>query len=49
LLPWASVSGEAPNFTRAIAEAALIADLPNYGLLRPVLLKLKQRCDTTAV
>lgn len=42
-LRWASESGETPNFIRTIAEAALIADLPNYALLRPVLLELKRR------
>jgi len=40
-LRWASESGEVPSFIRAIAEAAFLADLPNYELLRPVLLKLK--------
>ena len=42
-LRWASESGEAPSFVRAIAEAAFIADLANYALLRPVLLELKRR------
>ena len=42
-LLWASESGEIPNFVRAIAEVASIADLPNYALLRPVLLELKKR------
>ena len=45
-LRWAYESGEAPAFIRAIAEAAFLADSPNYALLRPVLLKLKwQRPD----
>jgi hypothetical protein len=42
-LRWAFESGEAPSFIRAIAEAALIADLRNYSLLRPVLLELKRQ------
>jgi hypothetical protein len=42
-LRWASESGETSNFLRTVAEAALIADLRNYGLLRPVLLELKLR------
>jgi len=42
-LRWASESGEAPNFIRTIAEAASIPDLPNYALLRPVLLELKRQ------
>lgn len=41
-LRWASDSGEASSFVHAIAEAAFLADLPNYSLLRPVLLELKQ-------
>jgi len=42
-LRWASESGEAPSFVRTIAEAAFLADLPNYALLRPVLLELKRQ------
>jgi len=42
-LRWASASGEAPIFVRTIAEAAFLADLPNYVLLRPVLLELKRQ------
>jgi hypothetical protein len=42
-LRWAFESGEAPGFIRAIAEAALIADLRNYALLRPVLLELRRQ------
>jgi hypothetical protein len=30
-LRWASESGEVPMFVRTVAEAASIADLPNYG------------------
>ena len=41
-LRWASESGEAPSFDRAVAEAAFLADLPHYALLRPVLLELKR-------
>ena len=40
---WASDSGEVPIFVRTIADAASIADLRNYALLRPVLLELKRR------
>ena len=39
-LRWASEMQEAPIFVRTIAEAAFLADLPNYVLLRPVLLEL---------
>jgi hypothetical protein len=42
-LRWAPQSVKAPNFIRAIAEAAFLADLPNYTLLRPVLLELKRQ------
>lgn len=42
-LRWASDSGEVPSFVRTIAQAAFLADLKNYALLRPVLLKLKRR------
>jgi hypothetical protein len=46
-LRWASASGDAPSFLRAIAEAAFLADLPSYALLRPVLLRLKlENSDT---
>jgi hypothetical protein len=41
-LRWASESNEAPSFVQAIADAAFLADLPNYSLLRPLLLRLKQ-------
>ena len=40
---WASDSGEVPIFVRTIADAASIADLRNYALLRPVLLELKRK------
>jgi len=42
-LHWASESDEVPGFIRAVAEAAFIADLPNYALLRPVLLELMRQ------
>jgi hypothetical protein len=42
-LRWASECGEVPNFVRAIAQAAFLADLLNYALLRPVLLQLKRQ------
>jgi len=42
-LRWASGSGEAPSFIRAIAEAASLVDLPDYALLRPVLLELMRQ------
>lgn len=37
-----SVSEDGSGFLRTIAEAAFIADLPHYGILRPVLMKLKK-------
>lgn len=45
---WASESGDASSFINAIAEEASIADLPNYALLRPVLLKLKRESAEAA-
>jgi hypothetical protein len=39
----ASEKGNAPAFARTVAEVALIACLPDYGLLRPVPLELKRR------
>jgi hypothetical protein len=39
-LVWADEHG--PSFLRTIAEAAFSADLKNYNLLRPALLKLKE-------
>ena len=39
-LRWAVESGS--SFLRTTAEAALIADLQHYNLLRPVLLELKK-------
>jgi hypothetical protein len=37
-LRWAEENGS--SFLEATAEAALIADLPHYNLLRPLLLKI---------
>lgn len=42
-LRWASESGEVPSFVQALVEAAFLADLWNYALLRPALLKLKRK------
>ena len=42
-LCWASEQGKAPMFVRSVAEAALISCLPDYDLLRPVLVELKRR------
>jgi hypothetical protein len=42
-LRWASESGRTPRFVRTVAEAALVACIPDYVLLRPVLLELKRR------
>jgi hypothetical protein len=39
-LRWAEEKGS--SFLKATAEAALIADLKHYNLLRPVLLELKR-------
>ena len=40
---WTSENGNTPSFVRKVAQAALIASLPDYELLRPVLIKLKRR------
>jgi hypothetical protein len=42
-LRWASESANTPMFVRTVAEAALIACIPDYVLLRPVLVELKRR------
>ena len=42
-LRWASERGNTPAFLRTVAKAALIACLPDYALLRPVLVELKRR------
>jgi hypothetical protein len=42
-LRWAFEGGKVPVFVRTVAEAALIACVPDYLPLRPVLLELKRR------
>jgi hypothetical protein len=42
-LRWATESGDVPVFVKTVAEAASIADLRQYALLRPVLLELNRR------
>jgi hypothetical protein len=42
-LRWASEGGNTPMFVRMVAEAARMACMPDYVLLRPVLLELKRR------
>jgi len=42
-LRWASERGNTPVFVRTVAEAARMACIPDYVLLRPVLLELKRR------
>jgi hypothetical protein len=42
-LCWTSEGGNAPAFVRTVGEAARMACLPEYELLRPVLLELKRR------
>jgi hypothetical protein len=42
-LRWASEQRSTPTFVGTVAEAARIARSPDYVLLRPVLLELKQR------
>jgi hypothetical protein len=42
-LRWASESAKTPVFVRTVAEAALVACLPDYALLRPVLVELKRQ------
>jgi hypothetical protein len=44
----ASESGETPSFVRVITEAASIADLPHYALLRLVLFELKRQWPRTS-
>ena len=54
-LRWASEGGNTPSSVRTVAEAALIACSPDYELLRPVLVELKNRlphgtgCETLRV
>ncbi len=47
-LQWASERGSTPMFVRTVAEAALIACIPDYPLLRPVLVELKRRYPVRA-
>jgi hypothetical protein len=42
-LRWASEQGSTPMFVRTVAEAALMACMPDYVLRRPVLVELKRR------
>jgi len=42
-LRWASESGRTPMFVREVVEAALIASLPHYELLRPLMVEHKRR------
>ena len=42
-LRWTSESGKVPAFVRTVAEATLLACVPDCELLRPVLLELKRR------
>jgi hypothetical protein len=42
-LRWTSESGSTPMFVRTVVESALMACLPDYALLRPVLIELKRR------
>jgi len=46
-LRWTSESGEVPIFVRTVAEAALLACIPDYELLRSVLLELRRRHPET--
>jgi len=42
-LLWAAEQGHTPSFVRTVAEAARMACIPDFVLLRPVLLELKRR------
>jgi hypothetical protein len=42
-LRWASERGNTPMFVRTVVEAASMACLPEYALLRPMLAELKRR------
>jgi hypothetical protein len=42
-LRWATEGGNTPTFVHTVAEAALLACIPDYELLRPVPLELKRR------
>jgi hypothetical protein len=45
-LRWAEENGS--TFLKATAEAGLLADLPHYNLLRPLLLELKKEWPKAA-
>jgi hypothetical protein len=42
-LRWASEGGNTPMFVRTVTEAARMACMPDYVLLRPVLVELRRR------
>jgi len=42
-LHWAEEGGKVPMFVRTVATAARMACMPDYALLRPVLVELKRR------
>jgi len=42
-LRWVSKGGTTPMFVSKVADAASAACIPDYELLRPVLLELKRR------
>jgi len=42
-LRWASVQGHTPMFVSKVAEAARMACIPDYVLLRPASVELKRR------
>ena len=42
-LRWASEWGNTPLFVRTVAEAARMASIPDYLLLRPVLVEMKRQ------
>jgi hypothetical protein len=42
-LRWAEEEGKVPAFVRTVAEAARMACIPDYLLLRPVLIELKRQ------
>jgi hypothetical protein len=44
-----SVEANGPSFLQAMAGVAFMADLKQYSLLRPVLLKMKEGCPKLAV
>jgi hypothetical protein len=46
-LRWASERAKTPAFVRTVAEAALMACMPDYVLRRPVLVEVKQRHPET--